>query len=70
MMIPLRSTPGIHTPIIVPKIDPIPPNTLVPPRADAAIASSESDWWPPIDVVLKRASESTPPKPDRDPARA
>ena len=33
MMIPLRSTPGIHTPIIVPTIVPTPPNTLVPPSA-------------------------------------
>ena len=39
---PLRNTPGIHTPIIVPMIVPTPPNTLVPPSAAAVIASSGS----------------------------
>src|SRR5690349_6344662 len=60
---PFLSTAGIHTPISVPMIEPIPPNRLVPPSATAVIAWRLSVECPPMLVVEKYATDRNPANP-------
>ena len=59
----------MKTPTTVPSTVPMPPNRLVPPRTTAAMAARLSVECPPMVVVAKRARETIPAMPARNPER-
>jgi hypothetical protein len=67
---PFCSVAGMNTPMTLPRMDPYPPNRLVPPMTTPAITLRLVAVCPPIVVDWKNARLSQPAKPASSPDRA